>query len=92
MFELSGAPRETPGRCPVRECRGPAWSSGSFLAMAVNSSLTFSAVLAEVSKKRRPASRAYDSASAAGMALLSGCSVTRSSLFPARAMMMFSLA
>lgn len=60
--------------------------------MAVNNSLTFSAVLAEVSKNRRPASRAYASASDAGMARLSGCSVTRSNLFPARAMMMFSLA
>jgi hypothetical protein len=29
---------------------------GSFFAMAVKSSLTFSAVFAEVSKKRRPAS------------------------------------
>lgn len=60
--------------------------------MAVNSSLTFSAVLAEVSKNKSPASRAYASASEAGMARLSGCSVTRSSLFPASAMMMFSLA
>jgi hypothetical protein len=60
--------------------------------MAVKSSLTFSLVLADVSKKRRPASRAYCSASAAWMARLSGDSVTRSSLLPARAMMMFSLA
>lgn len=60
--------------------------------MAVNSSLTFSAVLADVSKNKSPASRAYASASEAGMARLSGCSVTRSSLFPAKAMMMFSLA
>ena len=72
--------------------RGPAWSSGNFFAIAVNSSFTFSAVLALVSKKRRPASRAYCSASEVGMARLSGCSLTRSSLLPARAMMMFSLA
>ena len=60
--------------------------------MAVKSSRTFSLVLAEVSKKRRPASRAYCSASAVEMARLSGFSVTRSSLLPARAMMMFSFA
>jgi hypothetical protein len=65
---------------------------GSFFAMAVKSSLTFSAVFAEVSKKSRPASWAYCSASAVETARLSGSSVTRSSLFPARAMMMFSLA
>lgn len=65
---------------------------GSFLAMAVKSSLTFSLVLADVSKKSSPASRAYCSASAVEMARLSGDSVTRSSLFPASAMMMFSLA
>lgn len=60
--------------------------------MAVKSSRTFSAVLADVSKNRRPASRAYAWASAAGMARLSGCSLTRSSLLPARAMMIFSFA
>jgi hypothetical protein len=60
--------------------------------MAVKSSRTFSLVFAEVSKKSRPASRAYCSASAWVMARLSGDSVTRSSLFPASAMMMFSLA
>lgn len=60
--------------------------------MAVNRSLTFSAVLADVSKNSRPASRAYASASDAGMARLSGCSVTRSSLLPASAIIMFSLA
>ena len=58
----------------------------------MNSSRTFSAVLADVSKNRSPASFAYASASAAGITRLSGCSVTRSSLLPARAMMMFSLA
>lgn len=60
--------------------------------MAVKRSRTFSAVFADVSKKSRPASLAYASASAVGIALLSGCSFTRSSLLPARAMMMFSLA
>lgn len=73
----------------------PRWlacSTGSFFAIAVNSSLTFSAVLALVSKKRRFASFAYASASAVGTARLSGCSATRSALFPASAMMMFSLA
>jgi hypothetical protein len=60
--------------------------------MAVKSSRTFEDVLAEVSKKRRPASRAYASASAVGIALLSGFSVTRSSLLPARAMTIFSFA
>jgi hypothetical protein len=59
---------------------------------AVNSSFTFSEVFAEVSKKRRLASLAYASASATGTARLSGCSATRSALFPARAMTMFSLA
>jgi hypothetical protein len=62
------------------------------LAMAVNSSCTFSAVFADVSKKSSPASFAYASASAVSIARLSGCSVTKSSLFPASAMMMFSLA
>jgi hypothetical protein len=71
---------------------GPAWSSGNFFAMAVNSSRTFSAVFADVSKNSRPASLAYCSASAAEIARLSGFSVTKSSLFPARAMMIFSLA
>ena len=65
---------------------------GSFFAIAVNSSLTFSAVFALVSKNSRFASRAYASASAVCTARLSGCSATRSALLPARAMMMFSLA
>jgi hypothetical protein len=70
-----------------------AWPAiGSFFAIAVNSSFTFSEVFAEVSKKRRLASLAYASASATGTARLSGCSATRSALFPARAMTMFSLA
>lgn len=73
----------------------PRWlacSIGSFFAIAVNNSLTFSAVLALVSKKSRLASRAYASASAVGTARLSGCSATKSALFPASAMMMFSFA
>jgi hypothetical protein len=60
--------------------------------MAVKRSPTFSAVLADVSKKSRPASVAYCRASSAAMARLDGSSATRSSLLPARAMMMFSLA
>lgn len=60
--------------------------------MAVNSSLTFCVVFALVSKKSRFASLAYASASAVDIARLSGCSVTKSNLFPARAMMMFSFA
>lgn len=60
--------------------------------MAVNSSRTFSAVFADVSKNSSPASRAYASASAVVIARLSGCSATRSDLFPARAIMMFSFA
>ena len=52
----------------------------------MNRSLTFVAFLAEVSKKRRRASRAYVSASAVGTARLDGSAVTRSSLLPARAM------
>lgn len=60
--------------------------------MAVNNSLTFSAVFAEVSKKSRLASLAYASASDVETARLSGCSATRSALFPARAIMMFSFA
>jgi hypothetical protein len=59
VFAVSGAPRLTPGLdAPGRECLGPTWSSGSFLAIAVNSSLTFSPLLADVSKKSKPASRA----------------------------------
>lgn len=76
----------------ARRFRGPAWSSGSFLAMAVNSSLTLLAVFAEVSKNKRPASFAYASASAVEMARLSGFSSTMSFLLPASAMMMFSFA
>lgn len=72
--------------------RAPACSKGNFLAMAVNNSLTFSAVFAEVSKNRSPASLAYASASEVVIARLSGCSATRSALFPARAMIIFSLA
>ena len=53
-------------------------------------SLTFVAFLADVSKKRRCASRAYVSASAVGTARLEGSAVTRSSLLPARAMTMES--
>lgn len=60
--------------------------------MAVNSSLTFSAVFALVSKNKRLASLAYASASAVETARLSGCSATRSALLPASAMMMFSFA
>lgn len=60
--------------------------------MAVKSSLTFVDVLAEVSKNSNPASRAYASASAVSIARLSGWSLTRSALFPASAMMMFSFA
>lgn len=70
--------------------RGPARSSGSLLAIAVKRSLTFVAFLADVSKKRRCASRAYVSASAVGTARLDGSAVTRSSLLPARAMTMES--
>ena len=70
----------------------PACSNGSFLAIAVKSSRTFSAVFADVSKNSKPASLAYASASAVVMARLSGCSVTKSSLFPANAMMIFSFA
>jgi len=84
--------RSTPGRGLERRFRGPAWSSGSFLAIAVKSSRTLVEVFAEVSKKRRPASLAYASASAVSMARLSGNSLTTSTLFPANAMMMFSLA
>lgn len=60
--------------------------------MAVNSSRTFDDVFADVSKKSRPASRAYSSASAVWITRLSGFSVTRSSLFPASAITMFSFA
>lgn len=60
--------------------------------MAVKSSLTFSAVFALVSKNSSPASLAYASASPVGTARLSGCSATRSALFPASAMMIFSFA
>lgn len=60
--------------------------------MAVNKSRTFSAVLAEVSKNKRPVSLAYASASAVVMARLSGCSATKSDLFPAKAIMIFSFA
>lgn len=61
--------------------------------MAVKISFTFSAVLAEVSKKRSPASRAYASASAVFTALREfGPSVAKSNLFPAKAMTMFSFA
>ena len=72
--------------------RFPACSSGSFRAIAVNNSRTFSAVFADVSKNNSPASRAYASASAVVMARLSGCSATRSDLFPAKAMIIFSFA
>jgi hypothetical protein len=72
--------------------RGPAWSRGNLLAISVNSSRTFSAVFADVSKNSRPASLAYCWASAVGMARLSGFSLTKSSLFPARAITMFSFA
>jgi len=84
--------KSTPGRGLDRRFRAPACSRGSFRAMAVNRSRTFSEVFAEVSKNRSPASLAYASASAALTARLSGFSVTKSSLFPARAMMMFSFA
>ena len=70
----------------------PACSSGSFRAIAVNNSRTFSAVFADVSKNSNPASLAYAEASAVVMARLSGWSATRSDLLPASAMMMFSLA
>lgn len=60
--------------------------------MAVNKSRTFSDVFADVSKNNRPASLAYASASAAVIARLSGFPVTKSNLFPARAMIMFSFA
>jgi len=62
--------------------------------MAVKSSLTFSAVFAEVSKKRRPASRAYASASAVSTARFEGEPVgdARSSLLPAKAITIFSFA
>jgi hypothetical protein len=60
--------------------------------MDVNNSLTFSDVLAEVSKNSNPASLAYASASAVLIARLSGWLVTKSSLLPARAMMIFSFA
>ena len=70
----------------------PACSRGNFLAIAVKRSRTFSDVFADVSKKSRPASLAYASASAVAIARLSGWSATRSALFPAKAMIMFSLA
>ena len=70
----------------------PACSRGSFLAIAVKSSRTFSDVFADVSKKSRPASLAYASASAVAITRLSGCSATKSALFPARAIIMFSFA
>ena len=70
----------------------PACSRGSFRAIAVNRSRTFSAVFADVSKNSNPASLAYASASDVVMARLSGCSATKSALLPARAMIMFSLA
>jgi len=60
--------------------------------MAVKSVFTFSAVFAEVSKNRRPASLAYASASVVSTARLEPAPVARSSLFPARAMTMFSFA
>lgn len=60
--------------------------------MAVKSSLTLVAVLAEVSKKRSPASLAYASASAVGICRLSGLSLTMSTLFPASAITIFSFA
>ena len=70
----------------------PACSRGNFLAIAVKRSRTFSAVLAEVSKNKSPASLAYASASAVVIARLSGLSATKSNLLPARAMIMFSFA
>lgn len=60
--------------------------------MAVNSSFTFSAVFADVSKNKRPASLAYASASAVSTARFDGVDVAKSSLFPARAMTIDSLA
>ena len=84
--------RLTPGLGLALRFRGPAWSSGSFFAMAVNNSRTFVDVLADVSKKSSPASLAYASASAVWITRLSGCSFTRSVLFPASAMTMFSFA
>jgi hypothetical protein len=83
--------KSTPG-LGFGRIRGPAWSNGSFRAIAVNSSLTLVDVFAEVSKKSNPASRAYASASAVSMARLSGLSATISDLFPAKAMTMFSFA
>lgn len=50
------------------------------------------AVLADVSKKSSPASLAYASASAVWICRLSGLSLTISTLLPANAMTMFSLA
>lgn len=91
MLPASGL-RSTPGRGPALKPLGPAWSNGSFFAIALNSSLTLSAVFAEVSKNNRLASLAYCSASEVGTARLSGCSATRSALLPARAMIMFSFA
>lgn len=58
----------------------------------MNRSFTFSAVFADVSKNKRPASFAYASASTVDTARLSGWSVTKSDLLPARAMIMFSFA
>lgn len=86
-------PRSTPGpRGFALIFRFPAYSRGSFRAMAVKRSRTFSAVFADVSKNSRPASLTYASASAVVMVRLSRCSATRSALFPARAMLMFSFA
>ena len=50
--------KSTPPRPADLGFLGPAWSNGSFFAIDVNSSLTFSDVLAEVSKNSRPASLA----------------------------------
>ena len=50
--------RSTPGRGFALMFRLPACSRGSFRAMAVKRSRTFSAVFADVSKKSRPASLA----------------------------------
>lgn len=84
--------RSTPCLWFIRVFLAPACSRGSFCAIAVKRSRTFSAVLAEVSKNSKPASLAYASASAFVIARLSGCSATKSALLPARAIIIFSLA
>ena len=69
--------------CPLN--LGPVWAHSP---MALNSSSTLRAVLADVSMKKRPLSLAYSDASEASTLRFDA----RSHLFPARAMTMLGLA